>query len=1020
MSCLRVILLAFSVLFASAAFAVPVDPNPRYTFAGNVDFAVTAQTLRTESNADNSCAVGTTSSAVLSGIPAGSTIQSAFLYWAGSGPTPDLNVNFNGAARSASRSFLETFSLGALSLDFFSGFADVTAQVTGNGTYTFGGLTVTTTGDYCTRSAVLAGWGLIVVYENPAEPLRVINVFDGFQSFRGSSITLTPNNFLVPPVPIDGRLGVLSWEGDVENSATLGGVSENIVFDGQSTAPINLTDALNPINNQFNSTVNVTGSSTTYGVDFDVYDISARLAAGDSSAETVYSSGGDLVLLSAEVISVTNTPVADLALDKRHVGDFSAGAPNAYTFEVSNAGPAAETGPIVITDTLPAGLGYLGFASVDAGWACSASGQDVTCTHPGPLADGASLPVVDVTVSAAASAAPSVNNTASVTGALFDPFPANDSDTDATNIIVPDLTTSTKSVVPVAGFPVSAGDTLRYTITLNETAGAAVQGASVIDTLDALLTNLVVTADGGGTDNSAVNTLQIDDLVVPANGSVVITFEADIVGGAPSGSVISNAADITNPADGSTTTVNSADVAIGNVPTNGIKPLYMGDIDGSQNSPALPMPIARTPLGGVSNPVRVRIRRQDDDRVWALTPALQADLSLDGSTMPVYLYMRRNNATQNRDIRVTLSYRQGATTTLIGCEDLTLTTSGAAGLVNNETREFVFNVERTDASCAATGAGAFTIPAGAEILLQVDNDPAGGTGRAIFVYPVSDLNGADGRVELPATTVINVDTTEFYDAGFNGGSVQSAFGPGDSVFVRSTVSDPFGTFDISSVSYEILDPGGTPVATGNMPQVQDSGAATAIYETSYVVPAAPAVGFYTVNITANEGTEGTVSHTASFSFQVVSNLITLEKFVLVASDPVTNVNNPKAIPLAIVEYTIRATNGNGPGSPVDTVVIADSLPPFVRLNFAGGFGFVDGSPSSALSFTYGGVADGADDVRFSNDGGTTFVVPSVDGAGFDATVPPVNFIEFTPQGTFAPDNGGGSPSFDLIFQVRVE
>lgn len=203
------------------AIADPVSTAPRFTFAGNMDFVVTGGTLRTQPNTGNSCAVTNSDSSTLSGIPFGATIVAAYLYWAGSGPTADLDITFQGLPLTASRSFSDNYSLPGISLDFFSGFADVTSRITGNGTYSFADLTVTNTdiggnGDYCSRSAVLSGWGLAVIYEHVAEPLRVINLFDGFQPFRGSQIVLNPTNFVIPTTPIDGQIGILSWEGDVE------------------------------------------------------------------------------------------------------------------------------------------------------------------------------------------------------------------------------------------------------------------------------------------------------------------------------------------------------------------------------------------------------------------------------------------------------------------------------------------------------------------------------------------------------------------------------------------------------------------------------------------------------------------------------------------------------------------------------------------------------------------------------------------------------------------------------------
>lgn len=179
--------------FSISAVADPISPTPRFSFAGNIDYTVVGATLRTEPNSGNSCAVNTSASATLGSVPPGANVVIAYLYWAGSGPNPDNSVIFNGSPVSADRQFTENFSLPGLNLDFFSGFADVTSLVSGNGSYLLSGLDVTNTdipnnGDYCSRSAVMSGWGMIVIYELAAEPLRVINVYDGFQQFRGSQI----------------------------------------------------------------------------------------------------------------------------------------------------------------------------------------------------------------------------------------------------------------------------------------------------------------------------------------------------------------------------------------------------------------------------------------------------------------------------------------------------------------------------------------------------------------------------------------------------------------------------------------------------------------------------------------------------------------------------------------------------------------------------------------------------------------------------------------------------------------
>jgi len=93
--------------------------------------------------------------------------------------------------------------------------------------------------------------------------------------------------------------------------AALNGFSENLGFDGQI-----LTDAVNPVNNQFNSVSNALTPDTTWGVDIDTYDVTNYLHSGDTVATSVYSSGGDAVWLSCEVISVSDTSNSDMSITK--------------------------------------------------------------------------------------------------------------------------------------------------------------------------------------------------------------------------------------------------------------------------------------------------------------------------------------------------------------------------------------------------------------------------------------------------------------------------------------------------------------------------------------------------------------------------------------------------------------------------------------------------------------------------------------------------------------------------------
>lgn len=401
------------------------------SFAGNVNFIGTQKTLRTQPDTGNSCLIDTgTTTATLTGLPAGATVGAAYLYWAASGATPDYTVTFEGNTLTATTARSYTANYGG-TYDYFSGAINVTGLVAakGNGTYSFTGLTVANGNPWCTSSAVLGGWALLVIYSHPSEDFRVVNVYEGFQNFRGSAITLTPSNFQIPVSPINGKNAHLTWEGDVGNSAPLGGFNEQLTFNGTP-----LTDGNNPVNNQFNSvsTINTPVDTSSYGVDFDVFDVSAYLSAGQTSATTVYSSGGDLVLLSAQVISTTNNPVGDLQISMTLSGELIPGQNATYSINVINNGPLSEPGPISVVDTLPVGLSYV--SASGSGWSCSPVGQVVTCNRSGSLANGTSAPTLTLTIAVSPAATGTITNTATVSGQAFDNISWNNTATDTRNI----------------------------------------------------------------------------------------------------------------------------------------------------------------------------------------------------------------------------------------------------------------------------------------------------------------------------------------------------------------------------------------------------------------------------------------------------------------------------------------------------------------------------------------------------------------------------------------------------------
>ncbi len=416
-------LLALSLTMSGARADTPITLFK--SFAGTVNFTGTQKSLRTKANGIDACSIASSVTMNLSGLPTGSTVLAAYLYWAGSSGTPDYTVTFDGKPVTAPTN--RQYSSTTVGYNYFAAAADVTAQVKakGNADYTATDLAVDRSTLFCAVQGVLGGFQLLVVYNtnDSRATFRVLNVYEGLQYIRGSQVELTLANFLTPsPLGTQtGRVGALTWEGD----SSLSGGGENLLFNGNQ-----LVDSLNPVGNQFNSISNINNDQNSFGIDFDAYTIASPIiASGQRSAKTTYQSGNDLVLMNAEIIAAPNVQATDRAIAMTLEGPLVESTTTAYTLVVSNNGPLAESGPIVVTDTLPSSL-IVGTPS-GPGWTCVKSGQTVTCTYDTTrkMAVDEKLPAITIPVTPVRGVSGLVTNSATVGGPLFDYYDANDTAT---------------------------------------------------------------------------------------------------------------------------------------------------------------------------------------------------------------------------------------------------------------------------------------------------------------------------------------------------------------------------------------------------------------------------------------------------------------------------------------------------------------------------------------------------------------------------------------------------------------
>lgn len=257
--------------------------------------------------ANDPCLLLPSSDATLNLSPT-DVIENAYLYWAGSG-TGDFNVKLNGIDITSQRNFSAIQSSNGN--PFFSAFADVTTQLqtTGNGLYTFSDLDVSpflNPDTYCNNGTNFSGWAIVIVFGNPTLPLNQINVYDGLEALSTAVVNVQDQLIInlgnLNVLDNSGaKLGFVAWEGDA-NIAN----QESLLINGN----IINNPPLNPGNNAFNGTNSITGSSSLYNMDLDIYDIQNYISIGNSTVEVKMTTAQDFVLINT-IVTKLNSQLPD-------------------------------------------------------------------------------------------------------------------------------------------------------------------------------------------------------------------------------------------------------------------------------------------------------------------------------------------------------------------------------------------------------------------------------------------------------------------------------------------------------------------------------------------------------------------------------------------------------------------------------------------------------------------------------------------------------------------------------------
>ncbi|MBK8256574.1 MAG: DUF11 domain-containing protein [Polyangiaceae bacterium] len=318
------------------------------------------------------------STAVLN-VPAGATVTHAFLYWGAflgqAGGDNQVTIERPGGFTQSVTASQQVF---ANNNNAYQAVADVTAlvQANGSGAYRVSGINVLNPVG-AANDNIFGGWWLVVFYSSPTEPTRNLALFDGLDLVgQGAAQNATISGFTVPNAGFDGKLGVVTFEGD---NAIQG---DQLFFNGGGA----LTNASNPANNFFNGTRSTLGTATTVvgdlpqltgapqsmgGMDLDVIDITNKLTAGQTSAPIQATSTQDVYYLAGWVTSIS-TFKPDFTTSTKTATDANGGALLAgdvlnYQIVVTNTGNDASINT-VLTDALPAGITYVpGSLQISAG-----------------------------------------------------------------------------------------------------------------------------------------------------------------------------------------------------------------------------------------------------------------------------------------------------------------------------------------------------------------------------------------------------------------------------------------------------------------------------------------------------------------------------------------------------------------------------------------------------------------------------------------------------------------------------
>jgi uncharacterized repeat protein (TIGR01451 family) len=198
-----------------------------------------------------------------------------------------------------------------------------------------------------------------------------------------------------------------------------------------------------------------------------------------------------------------------------------------YTLTVTNTGVTSPSGPVRLTDTLPANVMFV-----------SATASQGTFTRSGrlvmfdlgviPRNGGTATATITVRPTAAAGGTTLIN-TATVTSTVNDPDEADDTATATTDVVSATASSADLAVTETASpDPVAIGQEVTYTATVSNHGPDAASGVTLTDTLDPGAT--FVSATGGVTPVGRVLTFDLATLGGGADATVSVVVVPEAAG----------------------------------------------------------------------------------------------------------------------------------------------------------------------------------------------------------------------------------------------------------------------------------------------------------------------------------------------------------------------------------------------------------------------------------------------------------------------------------------------------------